>query len=85
VTQGDGVTGTHGIGVSTPNAADVVAATAGFAGLVHIPKGIMFTIGMWSIIFAAGWFSVRTRFTGRTTNELGASPIVHIIDAPLHT
>lgn len=51
VTIGDGgahgaaMTGRHGIGVSTPEAAAVADATAGFVGVVHMPKGGMFTIG----------------------------------------
>ena len=44
--QGDGVTGTQGIGVRTPKAAEVADATAGFEMEVHIPKGMMFTMGM---------------------------------------
>ena len=43
--QGADVTGMQGIGVSTPSAAAVAAATCGFAMEVHMPKGIMFTIG----------------------------------------
>ena len=46
VTQGAGVFGIHGIGVRTPNAADVAAATVGFASDVQTPNGMMFTIGM---------------------------------------
>jgi len=53
-THGAGVFGKHGIGVKTPNAAAVAAATVGFNRLVHIPNGIIFTIGMWSMIFASG-------------------------------
>ena len=45
-THGDGVFGMHGIGVSTPSAAAVAAATVGFASEVHIPNGMIFTIGM---------------------------------------
>jgi hypothetical protein len=45
-TQGAGVTGTQGIGVKTPSAAAVAAATVGFASDWHIPKGGMFAIGM---------------------------------------
>jgi hypothetical protein len=44
-TQGAGVFGIHGIGVRAPIAAEVAAATAGFPRHVHIPKGIIFTIG----------------------------------------
>jgi hypothetical protein len=36
----------HGMGVSTPKAAAVAAATEGFAGDMHMPKGMMFTKGM---------------------------------------
>lgn len=43
--HGAGVLGTQGTGVSTPRAADVAAATAGLARLVHMPKGMMFTRG----------------------------------------
>jgi hypothetical protein len=34
------------MGVSTPSAAAVAAATVGFEGEQHIPNGIIFTIGM---------------------------------------
>jgi hypothetical protein len=44
--QGAGVTGVQGIGVNTPRAAAVAAATAGFAGDLHIPKGMIFTNGL---------------------------------------
>jgi len=45
-THGATVMGMHGIGVSTPIAAAVAAATVGFDGEMHMPKGMMFTIGM---------------------------------------
>lgn len=54
--HGAGVQGIQGIGVSAPIAAAVAAATDGFAMLLHRPKGLMFTIGAWSIIFAENWF-----------------------------
>jgi hypothetical protein len=44
-TQGADVAGMHGIGVNTPIAAAVAEATAGFAGDMHMPNGVMFTIG----------------------------------------
>ena len=53
-TQGLGVTGIQGTGVRTPIAAEVAAATAGFVGVVHMMKGIIFSIGLLSIIVAAG-------------------------------
>jgi hypothetical protein len=85
VTHGAGVAGTQGIGVSTPNAAAVAAATVGLEGDMHIPKGIIFVIGMWSIMFASGISLVNTLFVGRTTRELGAIPNVHCIIAPIQT
>jgi hypothetical protein len=65
------------MGVSTPIAAAVAAATEGFAGDMHIPNGMMFTIGTWSMMFASGWLPVFTRFTGSTTRLLGAIPMAH--------
>ena len=53
-TQGVIVIGIQGCGVSTPNAAAVAAATIGLAGLMHMPKEPMLTIGWWSMIVAAG-------------------------------
>ena len=35
----------QGIGTKTPSAAAVAAATAGLAGLIHIPNGLMFIKG----------------------------------------
>jgi hypothetical protein len=84
-TQGAVVAGMHGIGVKTPNAAAVAAATTGFAGDMHIPKGMMLVIGMLSMILAAGISLVIIIFVGRTTSELGATPNVHIIIAPIQT
>jgi len=37
--------GMHGMGVKTPNAAAVAAATVGFVGLIPAPKGMIFTMG----------------------------------------
>jgi len=76
-TQGAVVTGMQGIGVKTPNAAAVAAATAGLAGDMHMPNGMTFTMGTWSMMLASGWFPVLTRFTGRTTKLLGAMPMLH--------
>ena len=75
----------HGIGVNTPNAAEVAAATVGFAIEVHTPNGIIFVIGIWSIIFASGTIPVKTLFAGSTTRELGATPKLHCIIAPIQT
>jgi len=83
--QGAGITGKQGIGVSTPNAAVVAAATVGLAGDLHIPKGGIFTIGILSIISAAGVYSAMTLFLRSTINELEVIPIVHIKLAPIFT
>lgn len=83
--QGAVVTGVQGIGVSTPNAAAVAAATAGLAGDLHIAKGGILTKGLLSIILAAGLFSAMVLLAGKTTNVLGAAPIVHIRLAPMFT
>lgn len=53
-TQGAAVWGTQGMGVRTPNAAAVAAATAGLAGQLHIPNGEMFTRGTLSFMVATG-------------------------------
>ena len=43
--HGAAVTGTHGMGVRTPMAAAVAAATVGFDGDMHMPNGAIFTTG----------------------------------------
>ena len=55
--QGVAVAGMHGTGVRTPRAADVAVATAGFDTVVHMPKGMMFTSGAWSMIVACEVYS----------------------------
>ncbi len=77
------ITGTHGIGVNTPRAAAVAAATVGFAMDVHIPNGIMLKHGLQSMIFAAGRLLAYTQLTGGTTNDDGARPNEHLHIAPL--
>jgi len=52
--HGETVFGTHGMGVSTPEAAAVAEATVGLAGQLHMPKGMIFTMGLKSMILAAG-------------------------------
>jgi len=84
-THGAGVAGTQGAGVNTPSAAEVAAITAGFVGAWHIPNGMMFVIGMWSMIFASGTLLVVTLLTGKTTSALGVIPKLHDIMAPLQT
>ncbi len=77
--------GMQGIGVNTPKAAEVADATVGFTRDMHIPNGMMFTIGMWSMMFASGTMFVWTLFGGRTTSALGIMPKLHIIIAPWQT
>lgn len=72
----------HGIGVSTPSAAAVAEATCGFAMLVHIPKGFIFTLGLLSIIFAAGFEQLMTLFCGITLSADGAVPKLQAHIAP---
>ena len=48
------VAGIQGIGVSTPSAAAVAAATVGLAGDMHMPDVGMLVIGAQSMMFAAG-------------------------------
>ena len=52
------VTGMQGMGVSTPSALAVAAATVGFDRVVHIPKGGMFTTGLASVMVAIGRFRI---------------------------
>ncbi len=75
--QGAAVTGIQGCGVSTPAAAVVAAATCGFDGALHIPNGMMFAPGMWSMIVAAGMLRRLTIATGKTDIVLGATPNEH--------
>src|SRR3954453_6277669 len=77
--------GMHGIGVSTPSAAAVAAATVGLAMLEHMPNGGMFTIGAMSLIAAAGRPSTVTRLIGSTLSVVGASPNEHCSIAPVVT
>lgn len=82
--HGEAVTGTQGIGVNTPRAAAVAAATVGFANDEQTPNGGIFTIGAKSMMVAAG-VPVKVQLVGNTTSEEGAAPKLHIIDAPMHT
>lgn len=82
--QGAGTTGKQGIGVNTPSAAAVAAATVGFAREVHIPNGGIFAPGAMSVIVAAGLPSMMGR--GATTIKVdGARPNEHCIIAPAVT
>jgi hypothetical protein len=82
--HGATVAGTQGIGVSTPRAAAVAVITTGLLGEEHMPKGGMFTIGLLSMMVAAG-VPVSVLFSGSTMSEAGAAPKLHARDAPIHT
>ena len=83
-TQGAVVAGMQGIGVSTPNAAAVAAATIGLAMDMHMPKGGILTIGAKSIMLAAGVVAM-VLLIGSTDRTEGANPKEHIIIAPAVT
>ena len=83
--QGAVVAGIHGMGVNTPKAAAVAAATVGLAGHMHMAKGMIFNMGTKSMIFATGMFEHMVLFTGRTVKAPGAAPKLHINEAPLTT
>src|SRR5688500_8731716 len=77
-TRGAGVFGMQGMGVSTPSAAAVAAATVGLASEVHMANGMMFIIGTWSRMLPAGMLLVITGL-GVALKTLGAMPKVHVI------
>jgi hypothetical protein len=74
--HGATVAGIHGIGVNTPNAAAVAAATVGLAGDEQTPKVARLTIGLLSRIVAA-CVGLVVRLFGNTTNGQGATPNEH--------
>ena len=82
--QGPAIIGIQGMGVSTPKAAAEALATFGFEGLLHIPKGIIFTMEMLSMIDARAW-ELMTLAAGRTFNTDGAAPNEQVMDAPAQT
>jgi hypothetical protein len=81
--HGETIAGTHGWGVSTPNAAVVAAATAGFARLTHIPKLGMLVPGAKSMMVQAG--AVATTGPGVALMTDGNVPIEHFSCAPVVT
>ncbi len=83
--HGATVAGTQGAGVGAPKEAVVAAMTAGLALALHILKDSILTIGLLSIIVAAGFMDVCTLLADGTIREAGAAPKVHIIIAPAHT
>ena len=82
--QGPAGTGIQGMGVKTPRAAAVAAATMGFAGLLHMPKGMIFRKGIISVMVPTG-MGANTRGMGKKFKGVGAAPMVHIAKAPVTT
>jgi len=66
--------GVHGCGVSTPCAAAVADATAGFASEEHMPNGATFTMPALSGRAATGLPSTSTWLAGSTVSVAGAEP-----------
>lgn len=83
--QGAVVTGTQGACVTVPSDEAMMAITAGFVGALHITKDGILTIGLLSIMFAAGIPLAFTAFVGKTLSGIGAEPKVHCIKAPVVT
>ena len=83
--QGAVVAGTHGMGVSTPQAAEVAEATVGLARERHIPKVGMLTIGLLSMILATNLPCIMELRGGITTRGTGVIPMLHFMVAPIHT
>jgi hypothetical protein len=83
--QGDVVTGTQGMGVSTPIAAAVAEATVGLDGDEHMPNVGMLAIGANAWMLAAGVSQVTGVPVGTTDKGAGATPKVHAIIAPVLT
>ena len=82
--QGPAGTGVQGMGTNTPNAAAVAAATAGFARLIHTPKGGMFRNGIISTIFPI-CVGPLTTGGGIKLSVDGAAPMAHMATAPVAT
>jgi len=76
------ITGTQGIGVRTPIAAEVAEATVGFAIDWHMPNGMMFTIGAKSMMLAINILPHLGRNGTMTLSVEGAIPKLHWSIAP---
>lgn len=83
--HGAGKVGIQAPGVGTPSAAAVCAAVGGLGKKMHRPNGATLTIGLLSMMFAAGLPPIVTRFAGNTLSEPGNEPPVHWINAPATT
>jgi hypothetical protein len=83
--HGPVITGMQGWGVSTPLAAAVADATWGLLTVVHMPKGLMLTIGTKSMTLAASCPDALTGGPlGTTVRVEGVVPKVHWHTAFMH-
>ena len=82
VIQGVTVMGMQGIGVRTPSAAAVAAATMGLAMLEHIPKVGISAMGV-KFIIVPTWVIAVTMAMGVAFSVAGAAPKVQLIIAPV--
>lgn len=80
VIQGATVMGMQGIGVSTPKAAAVAAATVGLAILIHVPKVGILTSGAKFMMVPTVSID-DTIAVGVTVRGAGAAPKVQVIRA----
>jgi hypothetical protein len=77
------VIGVQACGVSTPSAAAVAAATAGFESVLHIPKGGMFTVAAPSSMVPTGLPSAMTIVLLVAMKPTGVLPNAHLIVVPV--
>jgi hypothetical protein len=77
-THGETVAGTHGRGGPS-------AMTAGFAGLLHRPNGLMFANGRKSMIVAAPALVPPAGLAGDAASADGAAPKLQVRTAPSTT
>ena len=75
--QGAETTGMQGCGVRAPIAALVAAATCGFDRLVHMPNGMMLTIGTFIAVVRTGRLEPLACGRGMTFTADGVMPKVH--------
>ena len=79
------ISGTHGIGVSTPQAAAVADATVGLLIDWHMPNDIIFVIGIMSVTLAMSMLPHLGLVGTVTISVDGDIPKVHCSIAPAHT
>ncbi len=83
--QGATVAGMQGMGVRTPNAAAVAAATSGLAGDMHMPNVGILAIGAKSMMVAHGTPDVVVVGAEVAIKAAGATPKGHMSNAPVQT